>query len=140
MRVRQLDTLKKCAGDIHSHQGNAVRIQFLQGFNSPTAAALSLRGIDDLPRLIVFLLEPVAGVVEIKNHRYQDRKSAQVFQNLQQDPVAEHVGEPFEWPLDREYRRHPPVFEAALPLAPRLGALPALMCEHDWRILRQEWA
>ncbi len=55
----QTDPLQKSAGNINAYQGHTVAVQFLQGFDSAAATALALRGVDDLPGLVVLLLQPV---------------------------------------------------------------------------------
>src|SRR5215510_13303929 len=136
MRVWQLNTLEKCAGNIHADQRNTISIQFLQGFNSPSTAAFSLRCIDHLPRLVVFLLQPVARVMEIENHRNQDGETPQIFQDLQKSPIAEKESDPLEWPFNDKEKHHPRMPQAAHLFAPRPWALPALTCDHDLEILR----
>src|SRR5215469_16693335 len=138
MRVWQLNSLKKCAGNIHADQRNTISIQFLQGFNSSSTAALSLGRVDHLPRLVVFLLHPVARVMEIENHSNQDRKAAQIFQDLQKSPIAEQESDPLEGPFNDEEKHHPRMPQAALLFAPRPRALPSLTCDHDLEILRQD--
>src|SRR5260221_6167658 len=53
-------------------------------------AALALRGVDHLPGLIVFLLQPIAGFRKIKNHCDQDAKGAQVIHYMRSE---EHTSE-----------------------------------------------
>src|SRR5215470_6011963 len=136
MRVWQLNSLEKCGGNIHAHQRNTISIQFLQGFDSPSTAALSLSSVDHLPRLVVFLLHPVARIMEIENHGNQHRKAAQIFQDLQKGPIAEQESNPLKGPFNDEEKHHPGMPEAALLFAPRPGALPALIGDHDREILR----
>src|SRR5215471_1497674 len=136
MRVWQLNSLEKCAGNIHADQRHAIGIQLLQGFNSSSTAALSLGRVDHLPRLVVFLLHPVARIMEIENHGNQDRKAAQIFQDFQKSPIAEQESNPLEGPFNDEEKHHPRMPQAALLFAPRSGALPALIGEHDLEILR----
>src|SRR5215470_7825287 len=136
MRVWQLNSLEKCAGNIHADQRNTISIQFLQGFDSPSTPALSLSSVDHLPRLVVFLLHPVARIMEIENHRYQDGKAPKIFQDLKKGPVAEQERDPLEGPFNYEEKHHPWMPQAALLFAPRPGALPALISHHDLEILR----
>src|SRR5215831_6890869 len=74
--------------------------------------------------------------MEIENHGNQDRKAAQIFQDLQKGPIAEQESNPLKGPFNDEEKHHPGMPEAALLFAPRPGALPALTCDHDLEILR----
>src|SRR5271154_5878010 len=107
-----MGVLKKCARHIDAHQRNAIAVEFLQRFDAPAAAAFSLRGVDDLPRLIVLLLEPVAGFGKIENHRDQHAEAFEIFQYVQKRPSAEDIGNPIQGPLDAPKRRGPTMFYA----------------------------
>ena len=61
LRVGKIDALKKCARQIHAHERNMIGVEVLERVDSAAAAALALGGVDHLPCLIMFLLEPVPG-------------------------------------------------------------------------------
>src|SRR5271166_2224412 len=107
MRPGQANPLQKRAGNVDSHQRYAVVIQFLQSFDPAATAALALRGVDDLPGLVMLLLQTVARLAEVKDHRHQDRKATQVFENLQERPAAQTESGPLEYPIDRQQRYQP---------------------------------
>src|SRR5579863_4687474 len=118
-----MGVLEKCARDIHTHQRNAVAVEFLERFDAPAAAAFSLRGVDHLPRLIVLLLEPVAGFGKIKNHRDQHAESLEIFQYIQKRPSAEAIGNPIQDPLDAPERRRPTMAYALFSNGPGIRPL-----------------
>src|SRR5215469_4093639 len=78
----QANTLQKRAGNVDPHQRNTVLIQFLQSFDPTATATLALRGVDDLPGLVMLLLQTVTRLAEIKDHRHQDREATQVLENF----------------------------------------------------------
>ena len=55
----QINTLEERAPNINTHQRHAVRMEFLQRVNSSATASLSLCGVNDLPSLVMLLLNPV---------------------------------------------------------------------------------
>src|SRR5713226_42241 len=117
LRPRQASTLKtnalqECAGDIHTDERNAVGVQLLQSFDTPAIAAFSLGGVDDLPRLVVLLLEAVAGFAEIEDHGDKHAETAEIFEHFQERPIAEGEGDPFTEPLEGPQRHSPAAFQS----------------------------
>jgi len=97
----EVDALQEGAAGVHTHQRNMVQIQFLESFDPAAAAALALGRVDDLPRLVVFLLLTVAGLREVEYHREHHGENAQVFQDFQQGPPAQIIGGPLQAPFER---------------------------------------
>ena len=95
----QLDALQECAGGIDADQGNAIMVEFLEGLDAAAASTFTLRGVDDLPGLIVFLFAAIAGFSEVKDDGEQDGEDAQIFENFEERPAAEKVGRPFQYPF-----------------------------------------
>ena len=66
-------SLQESARNIDADQWNAIVVEFLERVDATAAAAFSLRGVDDLPRLIVLLLEAVARFRKVEDDRDQAR-------------------------------------------------------------------
>src|SRR5258708_8152932 len=120
----KMDALKKCAGDIHADKRNAIGVEFLKCFHAAAAAAFPLRRVDNLPGLIVFLLEPVAGFRKIENNGDKDAEAAQIFKDFEKRPVAENVGDPFPEPLESPQWHGPGVPDRLSPERPWGRAVP----------------
>ena len=84
----QPDALQERPGCLETDQGLVIVIQFLESFDAASTAAFSLRGINYLPCLIMFLFAAVAGFREIENHRHQNGKNLHIFQHFQECPPA----------------------------------------------------
>src|SRR5260370_32793107 len=90
-RTREMNPLQKGAGNIDPDQGCAVGVQLLGSFDAAAIPAFSLRGVDDLPCLLMFLLEPVAGLAEIEDHGDEHTQTSEIFEHFDEKPIAEHV-------------------------------------------------
>ena len=97
-----MKSLQEGGGDVDAGERDVVGIEFLESFDAAAAATLALGGVDDLPRLIVALLNSVAGFGEPEDDADEDGKAAEVFENLEEAPVAEEEGEPLPAPVNGE--------------------------------------
>src|SRR5208337_2902341 len=130
MRPGQANPLQKRTGNVDSHQRYAVVIQFLQSFDPAATAALALRGVDDLPGLVVLLLQTVARLAEIEDHRHQDREATQVFENFQERPAAQHESDPLEYPVDRQEWNQPGMSQPGTLCLPGFRTVPRCVQYH----------
>src|SRR6266404_1213176 len=108
-RPREMNPLQKGAGNIDPDQGCAVGVELLQSFDAAAIPAFPLRGVDDLPSLVMFLLETVAGLSEIEDHGDEHAETSKIFEHFEEGPVAEEVGYPLPEPLEGPQRRGPGV-------------------------------
>ncbi len=86
-----MQPLQECFRYIYSHKRNVILIQFLQRIQPAAIATFSLRGVDHLPCLIVFLFKTVAGFRKIERDRYDDPKTAQIVHHVEKFPVAQAI-------------------------------------------------
>src|SRR5260370_3230100 len=110
-RTREMNPLQKGAGNIDPDQGCAVGVQLLESFDAAAIPAFPLRGVDDLPSLVMFLLETVAGLGEIEDHRDAHTKTSEIFDHFDERPIAEEVGDPLPAPLEGPKRHGPRVVQ-----------------------------
>jgi len=101
----------------------AVLIEFLERFETPAAAALSLRSVDDLPCLIVLLLETVAGFGKVEDHCDEDAKDLEVVEHFEKSPMPEPKGDPFAAPFNGPEGHSPDVLDMLSPDRPGFGSL-----------------
>src|SRR5580698_9823167 len=127
--VFQIEPLQKGRRNIDADQRNSVCIQLLQSLDSAPAAALALGGVDDLPSLVVALLDAVAGLGEVEDDRDQHGEAPHVFEHFEQCPVAEREGYPLQSPLESDERDEPGMGRALPPHPPRYG--PRSWAVHD---------
>jgi len=97
--VVQLDTLKERAADIDPHQRYSIFAQLLQGIYSPSGTSFALSRVNDLPRLVMLLLDPVSAFREVGNHREKNRKGADVFEHFEKSPSTKPIHQPSTRPL-----------------------------------------
>ena len=132
VRVGDVESLKKGGGGVDTGEGDAVGVELLEGFDAAAAASLALRGIDDLPGLVVTLLDACAGFAEPENDADEDGKAAEVLKDFEEAPVAEKVSEPLPAPVDGDEREEPAMAGAGAALGPRNGAAAGLVKDHAW--------
>lgn len=119
----QIKILQKRAGHVDADQRNAIVVEFLKRLDAPSAAAFSLRRVDDLPRLIVFLLETVAGFGKVEDDGNEHAKAFEIFKNVEKGPPAQRKGDPCENPLERPEWCCPNMLYALPAHRPRIGLL-----------------
>src|SRR5215469_16884903 len=81
------------------------------------------RRVDYLPCLVIFLLQSVARLRKIKQHRDLHAEAAQVFQNLQKCPIVEQISTLFHLILHPPERLCPPSAYPSFPFRPTLWPL-----------------
>ena len=116
-----MDALQKGSGSINAYQGNLVGVQFLQCLDASAASAFALCGVDDLPGLIVALLDAIAGFAEVEDDADEDREATQIFEHFKKTPAAEAVGGPLPEPFDAPQRKEPAVLEVLFDDMPSAG-------------------
>ena len=76
--------LKKCGRGVDAHERDFVGVQFLQCLDAAAAAAFALGGVDDLPGLVVALLDAIAGFAEVEDDADQHREAAEDARGLRE--------------------------------------------------------
>ena len=60
----EAESLKKGGGDVDAGKGDVVGVEFLESLDAAAAATFALGSVDDLPCLVVALLDTRAGFAE----------------------------------------------------------------------------
>ena len=136
--VFEMDTLQKCGGSINAHEGNFVGVQFLKRLDAAAAAAFALRSVDDLPGLVVALLDAITGFAEAEDDADEDGEAAEVFEDFKETPAAEAVGGPLQYPLDTPQGKKPGMLEIAFDGLPCGGTAGHSTCNHAFLRCRRE--
>ena len=128
--VGETHSLEKCGRDVDAREGDVVGVEFLESFDAAAAAALALGGVDDLPCLVMALLDTVAGLNEPEDDADQDGETAEVFEDFEEAPVAEEPCKPFPCPVDGYEGDKPAVAGAGSALGPGNGTVAGMAEDH----------
>jgi protein-S-isoprenylcysteine O-methyltransferase Ste14 len=81
--LRQVKSLQECGRNINADESNTVGIKFGQGVDAAGGSSHVLRGVDDLPGLVVLLLDAVARLAEVEDCSHEYGEATEIFQNIQ---------------------------------------------------------